>query len=100
MAENNENANMPSSSKRLASPSPKGGSAKPPKKKQNLQGIMAIMQGGSSAAATGHIAAATVKEEEEQMENETRNQMCFDKFIRDGAGVEHVIYQSKFSVFF
>ena len=30
----------------------------------------------------------------------TRNEMCFDKFIRDGAGVEHVIYQSRFSVFF
>ena len=73
MAENNENANVPSSSKRLASPSPKGGSAKPMTKKQNLQEIMAIMRGGGSAAARGHSAAATVKEEEEQMENETGN---------------------------
>ena len=38
--------------------------------------------------------------ENEKMENDTRNQMCFDKYIRDGAGVEHVIYQSKFSVCF
>ena len=76
MAENNENANVPSSSKRLASPSPKGGSAKPPTKKQNIQGIMAIppYRGSGSAATTGHSATATVKEEEEeQMENETGN---------------------------
>ena len=75
MAENNKNANTPSSSKRLASPSPKGGSAKPPTKKQNLQGIMAIppYRGGGSAAASGHSAAATVKEEEEQMGNKTGN---------------------------